>query len=504
MTREKLAPFGYLMDLLKISAKDLEKVLRIEKTSISKWRSGARPFNTDSEYFPILIEYLNKRNIESKQLVLESFFSIIYPDEDSNDSDYILNCITRFLNNKNVSPLSKIVVKDANNSLYHTQISMYYGMEGRNNAVSLLLDIAEISETPTKIYILEQDQFIWAGSNMQCMYSLIHRIEKLMDAGHTVEHIMVLDNDYPSYRLFLREMIPLAFHSSAISYFASSAYRKNCGMSIYIIPDQILIIGFFDKDGNKEMISCVTGDKLLISHHLRMIENLKSSIPPVFVTQKDKDKTKLINILKNDIRNREPVYYAGKNLSISTMSEELLENILKENNLSKTAKKRGMDFYYTLRANVENSATDSFGGYYLYLNDIITPLLFDKIIANSISAILHERVCITKEQYMRHFGDTAELLMKNPRYRVILNQGHSHFGGNSWFKRDSWSMSFKLNQETGENKVFFGENIPFINIFITEYDEIWGSTAQRFKDNSYVSKIFAQIADGETSPSKLL
>jgi len=58
MKKTNLSNFGYLMDLLNISAKELSQVIHIDQTSISRWRTGVRKLSVDAPYFEEIVRYL--------------------------------------------------------------------------------------------------------------------------------------------------------------------------------------------------------------------------------------------------------------------------------------------------------------------------------------------------------------------------------------------------------------------------------------------------------------
>lgn len=482
------------MDLLGVSGQELAEVLNVEKTSISKWRNGSRAFGVDSEYFAKFAEYLVKKDLESGNNLLEGFFSHTYPGEEKN----LERCVRKFIENKSVTPVAKLVMDDAKNRLYHTQISVYHGAEGRRNAISMLLDVTEALKEPTKIFFLERAQYFGGNLYAEDVREFVERIEKILDKGHTLAHVMFVDRrNSPAYKSLIWGMLPLAFHKNIVHYMMSEKRRENFWMNMYVIPDKLLVTGYSPTGAaSDDMLSCIYGDPLLISRHCKLIENFTRTTSPVSIEQKEKDRISLVKIIQNDTRVREPIYFAGRSLSSTTMSEELLEEILDDNNVSKANRKRGYELYHAFRANIESSSMEHHGGYFFSVDEIVKPLLRNGAISINMSALTGQRICLTREQYAQHLIDTAELLLEDPRYRVVLSNNSGIFSENSWFKRNTWNVTFDTDARSGEGKVLFGENVPFINIFTSSYDEIRQRTSPEHIDNEQVAQILRKIAEG--------
>lgn len=70
MSTNTLSPFGYILSILNISITDMSKILYIDRTLISKWKTGARDIPYDSEYINIIADYfLSKATLKKPNLL---------------------------------------------------------------------------------------------------------------------------------------------------------------------------------------------------------------------------------------------------------------------------------------------------------------------------------------------------------------------------------------------------------------------------------------------------
>ncbi len=481
--------FGYLMELLSVSVKELSDALKLERTTVSKWKNGVRQLKSNSVYFDECCRYFVDKNEKIGGGVLENFFASIYQGEDSSGGDLLRRSVARFIVNKDIGALPETAVCNDKSTLYRTYVSIYRGSEGRKSAVMQILDAAEASREPCSVTLMETDGFEWASSDIRFLKAFAERLEGLLNAGHKIDIIHLYQRLHQDYADLLRIFIPLCFHKNIRNYLFPSRLTERYESSIYYVRDKALVVGLCGDGKLSNMYSSVYRDAFSIAQFSSYIENIKSTIIPMLVTSKVSDKNTILNLFHGSAKRPEPTFYVGSSLSVTTMSEELLSEILFENKLPKADRDRCLSFYHSIRTCVENSPADSLGGYYIFIDDIKRPLAYDTIVDFPISCYVNKTVTITRKQYQRHFRDTANLLMHDPRYKFILNHGTSPFPCNAWIKRNNWCFGFN-----NQNKVLFTENLNIINVLMSSYEDIWDKTPNEQKQNDYVAAVLNRLS----------
>ena len=86
----------YILNLLQVSPTELSLHLHIDRSLISKWKSGNRKIDVDNKYFEKLLDYLINRNVALQIRSLENLFERVYSLYDVS-SDTIRVYLKRFI-----------------------------------------------------------------------------------------------------------------------------------------------------------------------------------------------------------------------------------------------------------------------------------------------------------------------------------------------------------------------------------------------------------------------
>ncbi len=494
---KELTRFGYLMNLLNIRITELSAVINVERTSISKWKTGSRNLSVDKPYFDEIVDYFIQKNKSSGKELLEDFFTSIYPKR-KYGRDYLKRCIRNYILDIDdiKSTEQEIETKDESGSLYTSTHTTYFGIEGRRKAVMTLLESAEKILTPTEIIILDYDDLIWIIGDMHYMLSFFHRLKNILNIGHKIQIIFLLSGSakpvYEVHKLFM-EISP---HENLIFRFLPSKFNRKYGMSIYMIYDRLIVTGYGD-DLN-DMTSFLSRDKSLIHAQGKLVEHLKEASSYILTTNNSDKLMSVASVFESSALKNDDYFCSSKILSSITMSRELLTEILNENQLSDTKKRRCFESYDLLRSIVENSNPDSISGFYYSLDELLSFLIYDTTINYSLTTICGKLVKMSRQQYLTHFKDTAELLLRDNRYRIILHNLENSNDRTIWCKDNAWIMTITVDDLTCESKFNFCDDIRIFENFIMRFRQLYDKTPSINKDNTKVAELFMKISKGES------
>ncbi len=495
MARNKPSQLGYLMDLLGISAAELAEYLKTDRTNVSKWKTGTRPFSRTSSYYERVVRYLIEKNTDLVGGVLQDFFKSIYKDDITDQDNYIPICIRRFLNNSEVAEAAKAILNDSNDYLYSASFTVYRGANGRQAAFMRMLDIADAQPEPCEIHILEIDQFEWAIQDMSFFNTMIDRLKKLLNDGHKIKIIHLYAKNYRGYSMVLRQFSALIFHKNIKQYILSYEYSKSLAFCIFTIKDKLLIKGTGMRSSLKELYTSMFTDRLTINHMSTVFDECLNVVKPISIAEKTADINRTIKIIEQNANN-EPMYFSGAMVSIMTMSHELMTEILDQNNLPAVERISCIKSRNTLLNLFKTSEGNTTGGQFFSEVSLKEPLVYDKIVHYGMSSFTSVPVIVSRDQYLRHLNDTADFIETHRQFNIALNHVVRDYDtlAFGWFKKNTWALAGNKKLDGSENKLMFFEDQTLINQFTDAYDEIYANTPSEYKDHGYVADILRRIA----------
>lgn len=503
MKKSNLSNFGYLMDLLSITAKELSLVIHIDQTSISRWRTGVRKLSVDAPYFEDIVRYFLEKNSNLGGDLLEDYLLTFYPDKKrlikAELKKYVRNYILNIPNDR---------TQDLD-SMHSSPIPYFYatkqmGSEGRLTLLLSLLDAARKLSAPSTIKIFEADHFLWLTSNMQYSLLFFQKLRMVLDLGHRVELIFQV-KEQGTQSLELNQLIlDLVFHEKLSIYTLASAISKREHVqSIYVLSQRIALVGYCFDENWENMFSFLTRDRQYVEAQEQIWEKYKLASLPVAVATNEIEFRHLITEIKASTHRNGAYFFAGKALSIATMSESLLQEILLSNHLSQHQIDLCFEFYDMLRDTLESSKPNPMSGFYHILDEICAPLSYSTILNFSLSTIAQRPVQMSRAQYLQHFKDTAELLLRDRRYRLFLHHFSVHIPmalnhpKALWHKADGWTMIINSDPYSGKTKILYGDDIKSQQVYNETFAEIFKKIPSSKKENEYVADLFLRLIRGE-------
>ncbi len=500
MPKKQVSNFGHLMEILNISAIHMSNTINIDKSSISKWRTGKRSLLIDAPYFKSISEYLIKKNETIGGKLLEDFFASVYPEYDPKDECYLSKCIRNYiLNFESKQHIEANVHRNENTSTFST----LEGIDGRRKALAILLEKAEQMPTPQTIIIYTYDQLEWYDSDMtrlrdmKYLHDFYRQLKKLLNMNHKLEFILSSNESNPKLSEAQNLFIELAFYDNVDIYIHHSRLKTKHSTHLYLIPEKMVVTGYCLDDNYEQMCSFIFNNSMYAKANQKTVELLKSESSKILNTNKLADMRKILEAMRSTVKRSREYYFAGKTLSHVTMSEDLLLAILTDNNLSKAQIDSIFEGYHLFRAHIENAHADSPSGFYYVLEDIMSKLSYSTTINYSLSASANKLISVSRERYLQHFRDTAELLLRDNRYKVILHYTKIASIEALWCCGDSWSIAANNDESCSKAKVLFSDDITTASDHASTFKEIFFKLPQQKKNNAIVAELFLKIANGE-------
>lgn len=401
--------FGYILDLLEISGKELAHVINVDRTLVSKWKNNARPLKDKSPHFnrvsTALIAFNNKRG----DAVLERFFREVYPKLDRNEPDYMYTCLNIWLVGKDLGYFSSFNDwRRAKTSLYSTNVDIYKGNQGKRDAVIEFLNYALELPQGQEIYISDTDAFEWITEDM-VYYQLYHsKLNELALKGHNI--MIIYDPKYDAKSVSSFDFFRLSkYFTGKVTAFALDKTFVQ-GPSLYIIHRQMSVM-CIDNHQNKDKYIAVYRDPFSIEQAVKDFTFRLSQSKKLIATYSSRGTCLkgFTESLMSAIQDKDTSYFVSPLPPFSTMPEVLFKNVLENNDLTTQQVYELMQIH---KINKKLFFKENRGG---LLEEILSQshlskaLKQKKIKLEDMSSIVGKDIYIDNKQFLEHLNYLNDL-----------------------------------------------------------------------------------------------
>lgn len=411
--------FGYLMDLLEITGKEMSIKTSVDRTLISKWKNNARQIKVNSKHFHQLIEAFIAFNKTRTDKVLERFFREIYPSIDRNEPDYLKTCLETWLIGQDLGYFHSFSDwRKSQNALYTTNIEVFKGNQGKRDAIMEFFRTAADMPPGQEIFISDNELVDWLIEDDLFNADYHQKLHNLAVYGHNITIIFngksaehMLDN-FQYFRL------SKYFTGNVTAYQAS----RDMGPSLYIIHKHMLLLSMSaDMDSDNRYIS-IYRDPFSIQQMVQMFM-LRLQRASQMISTYSSHGTSLKGFTENlltAIQGRDNSYFISPLPPFSTMPENILKEILESHDMTDVQTYELMQIHKVNKtmffSNLEKSCLDEI----ISKNRLEEALSEDKIRLDDISAIIRKDVYITRDQLIAHLRALSDLTSQYQDFNITV------------------------------------------------------------------------------------
>ena len=271
---KKLSPLGFLLETLDLPTSSLARYLHVDASLVSKWKSGDRKLGRNSAYFSETITFL--MTCEDRERV-RALLKENYPSEKADTDSDFLKLLTSFLltyhfQQRAANRLSKPVCT--------ADVRVYDRGEGRRQAVSELLDIAESMQTPKEILFIDCEEYRWLLEDEEYASVWHKRMFQLLERGFRARFVVHFPSLQDSFVKFFQICGPLFFHKN-IQWYKHRYYDDEVHwFSFFILENSMSVMGMSMSDS--QSYTAVFPDPFSIAHHKSVVESVIKSSEPFF------------------------------------------------------------------------------------------------------------------------------------------------------------------------------------------------------------------------------
>ena len=134
-------------------------------------------------------------------------------------------------------------------ALCTAEIAIYTSGEGRRQAISDLLEIAEAMETPGELFYVDSEQTGWLLEDTAYAREWVVRMVRLLDRGFVFKAALHFSVSVDKFVAFFQLCSPLIFHRNAQWYYHQYYDENIYWFSFFILEHAMSIAGIFSTMG---------------------------------------------------------------------------------------------------------------------------------------------------------------------------------------------------------------------------------------------------------------
>ncbi len=271
---QKLSPLGFLLESLDIPTSTLARFLHVDASLVSKWKSGDRKLGKNSVYFSDTIAFLMSPEIRDSvlEILQES-----YPEEPFEIDADVSKLLTSFML---TCHFQQRQVNKKSRPLCTTDVSVYDECEGRRQAISDLLDMAESLQTPREILFIDCEQYRWLLEDEEYASVWVKRMFQLLERGFHARFVVHFSSGQESFIKFFRLCGTLFFHKN-VQWYKHQYYDDEIHwFSFFILENTMSVMGISMSEDHS--YTAVFPDPFSIMHHKAVVESVIRSSEPFF------------------------------------------------------------------------------------------------------------------------------------------------------------------------------------------------------------------------------
>ena len=449
MKDHRLSTLGYLMDCLELPTAALARRLHVDSSLVSKWRSGSRQLNPKSDYFETVCAILLEQDHAKLTAALQALTPLAEPVGEAEVELFL----RRVLADRHFSVPKTITTRV--DALCTAEIAIYTKGEGRRQAVSDLLDVAESMTTPGELLYVDSDQSGWLLEDEAYAQEWVKRVLALLERGFHIRVALHFSVKVEKFVAFFRLCNPLIFHRNAHWYYHQYYDENIYWFSFFILEHAMSVMGM---PANHELSSTtVFTDAYSILQHKSVVEMALISCHPMFTSFEPGQGFDVARIICNRGRGEETIFSYLPVLALVSVEEELFDDILRENGIQGVNADLCRETNRILRELIDRQLNEASGGIVQIVRlEEMEQRAQGGFVSTSLSLLSGQKVVVSRRQYAWGLRELIRRLEQYPdSYHLYLSTTDDNIrlpNMNCWCKGNSWMVQmdkegFRLCQE---------------------------------------------------------
>ncbi len=421
---EKLA---LLMNLLKISNRQLAGMINVDPSLISKWRTGKRLPRKESVHLENLsaaiaslaqaefkmplaeILHISLKDASNVELLSAALRRWLNPsaEQASIPAEAIYRKIATF--SMKPSSVNKVVEKVENG--IEISVEVFLGYEGKKKGLLKLIAHMQQEKKARELFVYSDEDFDWLASDGTFALEVRNYLLDLISNGWKIKVIHTLSRKMEEMFAAFDFWLPIYATGSVEPYYNPHYAEYYFKRTILLIPDKLAFTCFTHGRMSREAPNYMVTDTLLLNLLKQEWEHLLSECRLLFKIAKPG--SELLELLMSFDSIEARTYALSYPLPFETMTRSSVEQLVESVGNSEIREK--LKRIWQLRRKLLDKSTE----YHL-----ITKLpSLEEVLSNRVPIGLPEagkRIFYTPEQFRSHLQSTLHFLKRNENFRIYL------------------------------------------------------------------------------------
>lgn len=490
---------GLLLDHLNITTKELGNFIGVDRSLVSKWRTGTRKIDIHSPYFNKILDLMLLKNQQSNNHILEGLFCDIYSYFDSTTADECIlrRYIKRMILNNDFSK-SYIETSHSNKDFtYLATIPIYNGEDGKQKAIVELLDFVLIQKKHLRL------SFIFSYISNAILFEdeifrrvWIDKVISILAKGHTI-NLLFSPHNIDKLILFLS---PVLFHKNFHLYRINNIDDKLLRFSLHIVHNHMIVYTLKQTQKDNADYTSVFVDQLSIAAYTHLAENyllnstliLKKLAADLFY--KYQNSSNLALNIDTYLSLHSSTYFYNLHPSNILMSEELYTEIL-QNNITNISEVQNALMHYSKRLNEFNHSLHTNEVIHFYpLQNLLKLNRQDIATYETPHTAFYPALKLTSEQFKRHLQHIIQLLKQHSNFKICLTSNFLFPSNPSlycWCRTNDTVVMFDHNNPLNP---LLSDEATFVNSISTLFEHQFMYIPSDFKDKDKVIQLLEELS----------
>lgn len=459
MHKRRISTLGFLMERLNIQTVSLARILHVDASLISKWKTGDRCLTSKSAYFDDVIIFLMSVSKKSDHKILEKALTEIFPMEEIQTAESPEPLLRQLLSNPKCE-LPKVTDTTVPDAAHTTQINIWEGYSGRRNAMDKLLDFAEKMPHAGQIVFIDSEEYRWLLDDASFSKQFVLRISKLLERGFRARFVIHFSSYSERFVRFFEMCNLLLFHRNA-EWFYYEYYDENVfQFSFFILDKALSLLGLSEKQSDSTTM--LFKDTASVIHHEVLAASVISRCEKLFVNFLP-DKCHEVVQHISAIRKRGAIYAYLPAPAFVSAETDLLREILIDNQIAPDQ----VEHCLTVNKLMRDLVHSQFRGLEERPERIVQILQLEEMtrragnipfVSCSLTLLGGKNVHVTPFQYARCIRNLANALRKYHNLEIAFVSEKDRIAlpriveMNCWCKQNTWMVQmdpqgFRLSDE---------------------------------------------------------
>lgn len=484
---ESINRLKYMMELLKISGQQLADLLSVDRTLVSKWKNGARPFDPSITHFNNTVDTLIKFNESQGINTLERFFESLISDEEKSKADWVKAALRKWLSG-NLEYQEIVSADTLHEELYTTAIDIFHGNQGKRNAIMKILDYAISLPAGQNLLVSDMENMKWLTENSSYMVKWQEKMHEILKKGHHITIIHNTSRDIDSVANIVFNWLPLYFSGNLISYYYQNVDDNISAPSVYVVKDHVAILSMCSSAKCKNRYTAYYKDPFSTAQMERIFRarlSVSSNLVDLYSFTEKNIGALTQRILKLG-KKSDDVYLMTPAPVFTTMKRETLIEVLKENKVSHDTIDEIISVHQGIREFFLRDVSKYFCRQFYDLDILREYSDKDGIVYLELSTLAMKPIIVSGAHFKEHMLSLIELIEASENFQVALLPFDSYPTPNKasiWVKQNCFVYAYP--QFEGKTLTLSSEPMTIYGFF-EKLETIWNKISYINKDRQWV------------------